>query len=155
MSVLMPKKKFYPRLIQRGIIVKPLVNSNTFYKSVTLDYMGSAEFESWRGFDGLPASRTRILQAPVLYVRPVSSIKQDASPLYVMSYLSDDEFLEYEKVLYNLRYMNPEYQLKEVSYFSAHKESYGRDFWWDIINDVIWSFNKEYMDGIINYMTNN
>jgi len=77
------------------------------------------------------------------------------SPLRVLSYFDDDQFAEYEGYLKKLRYEDP--HLKEVSYFSVKHKSfrdskYLPDFWWDIVNNVMWSFDKNYINRLIDHL---
>jgi hypothetical protein len=141
-----------PYLIQRANIVKPLSPKNqagkvTLSKSVSFDYMGSSEFE----FGALPKSLKRLHAAykeKGLKTRLLNNITEGDSQLRVVSALSNEEFETYAEYLVELRYKNP--RLKESSYFGHdHTKEYrylSADFWWDIENDVMFSFNKEYMN---------
>lgn len=133
--------------------MKPLVaSSETLSNSVALDYMGSAEFE----FGALPTSlRAFRSRKGDLKVRLVKGITEGESPLRVLSYFDDGQFAEYESYLSLLRYDNP--RLKELSYFSVNHKSfqdskYLPDFWWDIVNNVMWSFDKNYMNRLIDHL---
>jgi hypothetical protein len=141
-----------PWLIQRAEIQKPLADPKeaTLTKSLSLDYMGSAEFE----FGALPASLRRMRASGSLQTRLVKSIRQGDSPLRVFSYLDDETFPQYARILSDLRHGDP--RLKEVSRFSLDYPQDGlkTDFWWDIENDVIWSFDKNYMSRLPRYLEN-
>lgn len=140
-----------PWLIQRAGIRKPLsdVNETTLSNSVSFDYMGSSEFE----FGALPSSLRRMRDRE-LKIRLVKGITHEQSPLRVLSYLDDKMFHEYEQTLFNLRFGNP--RLKEVSRFNHdypnRDSSFRTDFWWDIENDVMWSFDKIYMNRLPDYL---
>ena len=114
--------------------------------------MGSAEFE----FGALPASlRAMRSHKDSLTVRLVKGIMNGESPLRVLSYLDDEEFKQYETYFLLLRYEDP--RLKELSYFSVNHKSfldskYLPDFWWDIVNNVMWSFDKNYMNRLIDHL---
>jgi len=142
-----------PWLIQRAEIRSPLADPKeaTLTKSLRLDYMGSSDFE----FGALPASLRRIRSAPYHATRLVRWITQDESPLRVFSCFNEEDFEKYTEFLKELRFGNP--QLKEVSRFGANypqEKYFCTDFWWDIENDVIWSFNKNYMNRLPQYLKN-
>jgi len=161
-------------LIQRAKIRRPLAESNERIGSaVNLDYMGSAEFE----FGALPKS-LRALQAcdALIKLRTLNHIKdnQDRS-LRVLSFLDDKQFVEYNSLLIDLR--ADKVRLKEWSKFApedryetmpdyvktpqqkkvwekqkAERELWKPDFWWDIDNHTMFSFDKEFMARIHDYL---
>ena len=140
-----------PWLIQRARIQKPFPDSKgtTLSNSVCLDYMGSSEFE----FGALPASLRRMREQE-LKTRLVKGVTQGQSPLRVLSYLDDKLFYDYEQTLFNLRFGN--LRLKEVSRFNHDYPDqdplFKTDFWWDIENDVMWSFDKIYMNRLPDHL---
>lgn len=153
MTATLKREITQPWLIQRAQIRKPLADPKeaTLTKSLSLAYMGSSEFE----FGALPASLRRIRSAPYHATRLVRWIAQGESPLRVFSCFSEEDFAKYTEILSDLRFGNP--RLKEVSRFSANypqDEFSHTDFWWDIENDVIWSFNKHYMNRLPQYLKN-
>lgn len=89
-----------------------------------------------------------------LSVRKVFSIQSGESPLRVLSGLNDKEFSEYEGHLHLLR--QDEIRLKEASFFADKRYVSSLateiDFWWDIDNHVMWSFNKNYMNRLEDYL---
>jgi hypothetical protein len=136
-----------PYLIQRAVIQTPLAEPDTrLSQAVSLEYMGSAEFE----FGALPQSLRRIqVQADSWVGRVVNEIKEDDSPLRVYSHFNDEEFEEYRAHLLRLRDPNGRVYLKEYSAFEeghAQKYKYSRtNFWWDLDNDAMFGFHKEFM----------
>lgn len=160
-------------LIQRGKIRRPLLdNTERLTPTINFDYMGSAEFE----FGALPKSLRRLQAVDALItIRVLNHIKdnQDRS-LRVLSALDDKQFAEYNRLLIDLR--ADKVRLKEVSKFAAvepvkpppyvksnaelrrwnmqmaEREQWKPDFWWDIENDVMFSFDKEYMNRLHDHL---
>lgn len=143
-------------LIQRATINSPLSPPNTrLSNAVRFDYMGSAEFE----FGTLPASLRRIqagFSASTICL--VDDILEEDRPLRVFSYFDDEQFNEYVSILRDLR-TKPfgTVHLKERSEFSLDERtrfsSSRADFWWDIENDVMFSFNKNFMNRLMDYLS--
>lgn len=141
-------------LVQTARIRQPLAEADsTLTNSVRFDYMGPAEFE----FGALPLSlKTIRANKANMQIRQVGSIREDGhkgKPLMVLSYFDDQAFSDYQGLLSNLR--NNSVRLKEISYFSLkdpHFNSSLPDFWWDIQNDAMWSFNAEYMGRLPQYL---
>jgi hypothetical protein len=153
----MPTTISAPYLIQRAAIPTPLADpaTSTLTKSLSLDYMGSAEFE----FGALPSSLRFLRSAHEqgnMVIRLVPELKDGGSPLRVLSLLNDEEFNEYREELKKLRYSNP--RTKEGTHFQhdyrAFREWNKTEFWWDIVNHVMWSFNKNYMNRLVRYLEN-
>lgn len=141
-----------PYLVQRGKINTPLApESCCFSEAVQLDYMGSAEFEF-----GAVARSTRALQAGVDNIKKtvVTSIMENGVPLKVLHMFSEEDFKEYEKYL--LRMRGNDIRLKEVSGFCPDDGRWAtrNNFWWDIENHVMWSFNKVFMNRLPDYLIN-
>ena len=147
-----------PTLIQRAKIIKPIAERNTrLSQAVNFDYMGSAEFE----FGALPKSFRRIeAVADGWKCRAVGEIKEDDVPLRVWSALSDEEFKEYVEYLKILRAPKSDrkvkrFYTKESVRFESDREKddyYYTDFWWDITNDVMFGFHKEFMKRVGDYV---
>lgn len=148
-------------LVQRGKINRPLgkFEGQRLSKAVNLDYMGAAEFE----FGALPKSFMAIeARVDAATLRIVPEIRQHESPLRVFSTMSDDEWSEYLSELLKLR--AGALRTKENARFTESEvdntPSYGHaDFWWDIGNHVMFSFDKVFMKRIhehvaasLNYM---
>lgn len=156
-------------LVQRAnITLKPGTvlrgpNESRLSQAVNFDYMGSAEFE----FGALPKS-FRALQALASgqhvftgnwRVFPVNQITEQGQPLYVFCGMSEQEFNEeYLPQLIKLRNSgykgSPHMHTKEFTDFnltdSSVKRSRRADFWWDIENHVMFSFNEKFMVGAKN-----
>lgn len=147
-----------PYLIQRARIKTPLADeSSRLSQAVEFDYMGSAEFE----FGALPKSFRRIeLHGFDSWKRRVvNDITENDSPLRVWSALSDSDFAEYQTYLARLRFpeVGGRLNTKEAVRF---EHNYNRDkyfvtdFWWDIDNDVMFGFNKAFMNRVGTYVAN-
>ena len=115
--------------------------------------MGSAEFE----FGALPTSLKRIrtfYDKEKVKIRTVSSIRLqkstvlDGVPLRVLSGMQEEEFNEYVVFLNELRADG--IRTKERSNFDSKDLS--TDFWWDIDNDAMFSFDKVYMRRLPHYL---
>lgn len=141
-----------PYLIQRATIETPLADdSSRLSQAVNFDYMGSAEFE----FGALPKSFRRIeAVADDWKCRRVEEIKEGDKPLRVYSALTDDEFEQYKQHLIAAR--SGKLHTKESTYFEhdhAERFKYARaDFWWDIDNDVMFGFHKQFMNRLPHYV---
>ena len=148
-----------PYLIQRGTIERPLDNYKDvrLSKAVDLDYMGSAEFE----FGALPKS-FRAMEAMAdnakLTVMTVPKGDTNQNTLFVFHFFNDEELEQYKGYLIELRNSaRPKsFSLKERTSFNIERSKYEQkiDFWWDIRNHVMWSFDKDFMDNIHNLVAN-
>lgn len=144
--------------MQRAGIPTPLADTNaTLTNSLNLEYMGSAEFE----FGALPKSLRNLRSAHEqgsMVVRLVPDIQQGESPLRVLSTLDDATFADYTKELHRLRYHNPHTKENTHFQFDLQKRYPGfspsTEFWWDIGNDAMWSFDKRYMNRLVSYLEN-
>lgn len=159
-----------PWLIQRATISKPLAPRNTrFTPSVSLDYMGAAEFE----FGALPESLRRLQSSKdQITIRIVPEIMEGVSQLRVLGAMDTNAHREYVEYLVKLRNSKlGEVHLKERTEFTLdetsrkaewdsqnlkhNKRAYVRpaiDFWWDLDNDVMFSFNKLYMNRLMDHL---
>lgn len=141
-----------PYLIQRGTIIRPLASTDTrLSRAVDLDYMGSAEFE----FGALPKSFRRIESKADAWKRWIANdITDGEKPLRVYGAFSADAFGEYVKHLHALR--AGKMRTKEASRFDAAEQKRFKtllaDFWWDIDNDVMFGFDKEFMNRLPYYV---
>lgn len=138
-------------LVQRGSIRRPVTHytDTRLSQAVNMDYMGNAHFE----FGALPKS-FRAIEAEVdaLNMRVVPEIVHaKGMALRVVSLLSDDQWPEYLKMLLEVRTNTR--TLEENSYFipmfDAQTGRNKTDFWWDIENHVMWSFDKKFMSGLV------
>lgn len=147
-----------PCHIQRAEIITPLASEDTrLSKAVKFDYMGSSEFE----FGALPSSFRRIeANADSWKCRIVNDIKDGDTPLRVWSALTDEEFEQYVEYLKVLRAstkdrMVKRFYTKEAVRFEVDYD-HGRfshtNFWWDIDNDVMFGFKKEFMKRVGHYV---
>ena len=140
-----------PYLVQRGEINRPLKEESLrLSEAVDLDYMGAAEFE----FGALPKS-LRFLQANSDRVQKtvLKSVMSGELPLKVVHAMDAETFKQYEPHLVAMR--NSKLRLKEASRFDHNypKSKYSNaDFWWDIENHVMWSFDKEFMNRLPGYL---
>lgn len=140
---------YTPYLIQRGKIKRPLndYRDTRLSQAVEFDYMGSAEFE----FGALPKS-FRAIEANIdaATLRIVPQIMQGEIALRVFSCLSDEQWAEYLPMLMKLR--NDTLHTKELTRFAVgymSRSEYGFcDFWWDIDNHVMFSFDKPFMNHV-------
>ena len=141
-----------PYLIQRARVNSPLVKSTERLSlAVNFDYMGSAEFE----FGALPAS-FRALQSMRAdwKLRLVPHLTEGDVPLRVFSALSDEQFTQYVKYLEEFRKPNNQMHTKESVRFEAKPKSHwDPDFWWDIDNHVMFSFNKNFMNRLKSHVS--
>lgn len=132
-----------PYLIQRAEIHRPL-RAGRLSQAVQLDYMGSAEFE----FGALPSSlRTLQAQQADLIMTVESVITDQDRSLRVLHSMTPEQYQEYLQHLLNLR--KDKIRTKETTRFAAGfpQSKYGvTDFWWDIDNHVMWSFDKIFMN---------
>lgn len=145
----MYKREISIYLVQRGTINRPIAEyrGQRISQAVDFDYMGSAEFE----FGALPKS-LRAIEANTdrATLRVVPEIKSGASSLRVFSVMSDKEFAEYLPKLIDLR-AGKKTHTKEYTAFNAdYTSEYSKtDFWWDIENHTMFSFDKHFMNSII------
>ena len=150
-------------LVQRAAIKRPLSHytDTRLSQAVDFDYMGSAEFE----FGALPKSFRAIeTEADALNLRVVpeivkaTSLERKANKLHitgsslrVVSLLTDAQWAEYLPYLLEIR--QEKRRLKEQARFSPTYDlnpGYSKtDFWWDIQNHVMWSFDKNFMSGLV------
>lgn len=138
-------------LVQRATIKVPLAfDKSTLTDSVRFDYMGSSEFE----YGALPASLRRLQsnqKAITTFVAPIYDKK--GRHLRILSYLSKEDINLYVGQLCLLRQGG--IRTKERTEFSELPSMYDKtDFWWDIENDVMWSFHKEYMNRLEQFLYN-
>lgn len=143
-----------PYLIQRASINTPLNEyvGVSFSKSVDLDYMGSAEFEF-----GSPAeSLIRMyFQSPDLEIHKIQEVSiaagSDLIQLRLLTPLKGYQLANYVSKLKDLA--KGLIRTKERTAFSSCELNLNRcDFWWDIDNDSMFSFNKKYMSRLLGHL---
>ena len=117
------------------------------FQSINFDYMGSAEFE----FGALPASlnRLRVLNFRAK-LHKFDAITYNGQPLRFWSYFEGEELEAIKLGLLRLRGGN--LYTKEWTLFSNDLNLTKCDIWWDIKNDVIFSFDKLYMNRLKDYL---
>ncbi len=132
-----------PYLIQRGMIAHPLVKGR-LGEAVSMDYMGSSEFE----FGALPQSLRALQRVQDKLTRVTETrIKSGEQSLRVLHALSPADYTEYFGYLLEMR--ADRLRTKEVTRFAAGYEQtrpHGTDFWWDVDNHVMFSFDKTFMN---------
>lgn len=139
-----------PYLIQRGNIFHPLVDDR-LSKAVNLDYMGSAEFE----FGALPKS-LRALQASIdrISLTTEPRILDGERSLRVLHTFSPDEYEQYLAHLLQLR--AGKLHTKESTWFDVDHPTRFKalrcDFWWDIDNHVMWTFDKNFSKRLVDVL---
>ena len=131
-----------PYLIQIGQINRPLNDYKRLKLSdaVDLEYMGSSEFEF--------GSKRKSLIDMFCHEKELTlrKVKIEDKYLRVLSYLNEEEFSTYEK---DLLYLHKDLICtKEQTYFNKDKISNKYDFWWDIENSVMWSYDKIFMNNL-------
>jgi len=131
-----------PSLIQRAEIrsrPKDYVRQ-TFRKEVYLDFMGSMEFQLG------PARSLNIIGANLSEFQ-VSQINiiQDGKSLFLFHRFSADDLARYKDYLSAMR--TDKLPLKERSNFFIVPPTFPRttNFWWDIENHAMWSFDEEFV----------
>jgi hypothetical protein len=139
-------------LIQRAEIIHPYQLDGVLSKAVNFDYMGSSEFE----FGALPAS-LRELQAEQEFLKlEINDDIRDEQdrPLIVLHTVSTENWKKYRSVLLLLR--EGKYQTKEITKFEADNpfKFIKSDFWWDVNNSIMWSFDSKFMTHLVNILKN-
>lgn len=133
-----------PYLIQRASIKLNPSHTKKISENIETDYMGSSEFE----FGALPKSLCAISADLKLYhtiqVKEISNEK--GQPLIVWSKIPFENLPEYVDHLKQIRL--GKLHLKEATHFEKDcKPTRWKttDFWWDLDNDVMFSFDPEIM----------
>ncbi len=139
-----------PYLIQRCQIKQPIANRKSrLSEAVEFDYMGSAEFE----WGAIPESLRRIdsnqADWKMRLVNDLVVCEGFGSTLRVWSYLSDDDFSKYAIYLQLLR--GGKLRTKEHPRFQPNERT---NFWYDIENDVMLGFEKNFMNRVGDYVAN-
>lgn len=131
-----------PYLVQRATINKTFKNKK-LSEAVDFDYMGSAEFEFGaipRAFKILKENKGNIIKSIMHF---------DGKELYLCHYMKLGELGEYENYIKDL--YDDKIRLKETSRFAKNTRYVCNiDFWWDIENNVMFSYNKKFMDELLN-----
>ncbi len=149
-SILIPHPT-KPTHIQRASIRRPLgkYRDARFFDSISLDHMGGPGFE----FDALPESLRRMHLTSFAYetfkAENLFLTKDGRSyALRLYTRLRGQELDQYVNWLIALR--NNELKTARQTAFTKRtfddgELPHGTDLWWDVVNDVIFSFDKNYM----------
>lgn len=142
-----------PNLIQRADIKVPMASADArLSQAVNFDYMGSSEFE----FGALPASFRRIEAEKDTWRKyVVDDIKDGETSLRVYGSFEDGEFEVYKQHLLALR--ANKIRTHECTRFEAdykRTKYFATNFWWDIDNDVMFGFKKEFMNALPTFVVN-
>lgn len=163
-----------PRIIQLGKIRRPLgkYTHATLHQAIEMEYMGASEFE-W----GAPALSLRAIQAQFSLYETHKfeqvKVQKDGKVFSCRVFANFDTFEErnqYEQWL--LRIQAGTLLLQEHSGFDKpekydwsspeEKQAASRgdtmpfrtDFWWDLRNHIIFSFDKQFMGRLGNHLQN-
>lgn len=143
----------FPSIIQRATIVRPMVLADSFMNSLKLDNMGSSYFD----WSKLVESHNRIVDSSMDYdIIQCSSIsrtvndKQCSLRLFIRGGTFTHQ--DYEDNLASLLAGN--FVTVVPSHFDS-KEWTKTDVWWDIENDVIFSFDRHYVARLPQFFRNN
>lgn len=136
-----------PYLIQRAKIKPNPSHLKKISENIETDYMGSSEFE----YGALPRSLRAINADIKLYhtIQVKEITNEKGQPLIVWSKIPFENLPEYVNHLEQIRL--GKLRLKESTYFNADlaktsPKLVGRtDFWWDLDNDAMFSFDPEIM----------
>ena len=142
------------RHVQIGTISRPLglYKGTRLGCAVLLEYMGSSEFEF-----GAPAAsidRFHETTGVVTTTTKLDQFQRDGQVCRLLHQFNDEQLATY--VTYMQELWEDKRRTKESHYFlQSDKENdfltrkiAGTDFWWDIDNDVFWSFDKNFMNRI-------
>lgn len=155
-----------PYLIQRAEINNERNDEMRFSQAVSLDYMGSAEFEfgatakSLRALENAflthRAEDGNLMRITDVAVITIKSRSGKQKPLKVLHCFTDEEFKEYLPYPHKMRAGN--LRAKEGPRFEATPQwpftSNSINFWWDLENHVMWSFDHEVMRKLPLYLQN-
>lgn len=134
-------------------------------QTLSLEYMGAAEFE----FGAIPKAYREIAKRFDHYTLSSVQVDDSGQTLFVAHYFNEEDFQKYVEYLRILRDPKREREIstKEPVRFldpttdkwyrpSSDPETgyYRNNFWWDIKNQVMWSFNEEFMLRLRNRLGN-
>lgn len=148
-----------PYLVQRAFILeqKKHKNSDLVSDAIGLDYMGSAEFE----FGAVRNSIVIMSMLDFLYksykLEDSELLSPNQDPLYVYGpFFKQDSLNNYKKYLLDIK--ANKIRLKERAIFDNHSLSiYSNppNLWWDLTNNIIWSYNKHIIKKRIHMLIRN
>ena len=146
-----------PWLIQRVAVKRhPPTNAKSFDDYLSCDYMGSAEFE----FGALPKSLKRVCKNidnyRIINTKIKDFIKRD---LFMFVKKGDEDYIKYIDYITEDEYkvgLKERTNIKDFitgSSFSRQLSednyNFGYNIWWDIINDVFFTFGKQKINLVI------
>lgn len=148
-------------LIQTGEIQKPYndYKGKRLSESVDLQYMGSAEFEFGalpKSLRALQSNETMIQLDKVEFQNEVYKGHDLSGTLRILHIFNKEELNHYIEE-YLIPMFRDKLHLKERSEFGyssiRHNGERSKvDFWWDIENHVMWSFDKLFMKRILDHL---
>lgn len=137
-----------PFLIQRCSIKRPLndYTNERLGNAVSLDYMGSAEFEF-----GAVGKSLRVMGEKGIKIHTIVlpfNNGEDFKSLRVAFVEGTNEedkqtYFDYIEKMWKEGYKA--FRLKERSDFTEKQVDVNIDLWWDLRNNVMWSFDKKFM----------
>ncbi len=139
-----------PWLIQR-LKIKVRPNKETklrLSEVISSDYMGSSEFE----FGAIPKAYRRVCTNLDSYtITVIEGVEENK--LYLFSSLSEEDIVKYKEFL--VKAVKDDVRLQENPYFiKEYRELFKIDLWWDLDNDLFFSFDTKFMKRISAYLNN-
>lgn len=145
------------RLVQRGVIRRPLgdFRGARISEAIGMDYMGSAEFEWGALPKSIKAFENNIDRVKMTLI-PLDLPGAGDKMLRVLHMMDEEDLAQFTVNLQQLWYMDDgaHRRLKESLQFSYKEHRYNgkpydTDFWWDIENHAMWSFDKSFMNHLV------
>ena len=142
-----------PYLVQLAEINRPLgqYRGKKFSEAVSTEAMGNSNFEFGAMSKSLRAFQAQFENVTIRKVETITD--KDGSVLRVLSTLNDQDWEIYKQHLHSLR--EDKIRMEEVSRFAKDYQM-GRysntDLWWDIQNQVMWSFDKQFMNRLTEHL---
>lgn len=136
-----------PSLIQRAEIREDIPANATFKKAVWLEFMGCREFQF------APEISLKRIEANLdSYKLQDTGVVGSTEPLWVFHSLAEADAVSYRIILQALR-LN-QVPLVERSNFNIVVAAKRKvtDFWWDVENHIMWSFNRTFMEALPSYI---
>lgn len=131
-----------PYLIQRGEINRHGQAQDRLSDAVRMEYMGSSEFEFGGMARSLKAMRS-FASCLALHAHP--SIRDAAgNALFVLHGWKGEDAAQYNDYLTQLR-ANAIFTHERTYFEATLRFQRDTDFWWDLGNHAIWSFDQKFM----------
>jgi len=138
-------KIYTPYLVQRCHIKDGISHTKRFSENLETDYMGSSEFEFGALPKSLRAINADIKRYHIVQIKDITDSK--GRPLILWTKIPFEHIEEYVEHLKNMR--EGKAHLKESTHFAKdykHWREYGQtNFWWDLDNDAMFSFEPAIM----------